>query len=178
MKFLLLLIGCSLSALTFAQTAPRSVRIQISYEKAGQHLEQAVETIEAINTIGAKSVVAYQAGHSISLLPGFQAKGGSVFTADIRPIVNASSEVSLQLKAYPNPFEESTTIEYYLPADGKVNLWVTDAQGKVVGELVKDEKQTAGVHKAQWQPHGISTGVYVPTIEANEQKAVSRLIKK
>lgn len=178
MKFLLILVGCSLSLLSFAQTTPRSIRIQISYEKAGQHLEQAVETIEAVNTIGTRSTVAYQAGHSVSLLPGFQAKSGSVFTADIRPIVNASAEVSLQLKAYPNPFQESTTIEYYLPADGKVNLWITDAQGKPVGQLVKDEKQTAGMHKAEWQPVGLNTGVYIPTIEVNEQKAVSRLIKK
>ena len=178
MRLLLVILGCSLSSLTFAQTTPRSVRIQISYEKAGQYLEQAVESIEAVNTIGRQSTVAYQAGHSVSLLPGFQTKEGSVFTANIKPIINASVEMSLQLKAYPNPFEQSTRIEYYLPADGKVNLWITDAQGKVVGQLVKDENQSAGMHKAEWQAHGLSTGVYIPTIELNEQKAVSRLIKK
>ena len=178
MRFLLTLIGCCLSLLTLAQKIPQSVRIQISYEKAGQHLEQAVETIEAVNTIGTRSAVTYQAGQSISLLPGFEAKNGSVFAADIKPVNNASMEVSLQLKAYPNPFEQSTMIDYYLPADGKVNLWITDAQGKVVGQLVKDENQSAGMHKAEWKPNALNAGVYIPIIESNNQKAVSRLIKK
>ncbi|AUD05067.1 hypothetical protein CWM47_26420 [Spirosoma pollinicola] len=177
MRLLLTLTGCCLSLLTFAQTTPQSLRIQLNYEKSGQYLEQAVETIEAVNTVGTTSTVAYQAGRSITMLPGFNAKSGSLFTADIKPVVSKTSEVSLQLKAYPNPFQQSTTIDYYLPADGSVTLLITDAQGKVISQLIQNESQSAGKHQIEWQPTAANAGVYIPIIESNKQKAVGRLVK-
>lgn len=160
-----------------AQTTPQSLRIQLSYEKPGHHLEIAVKTIEAVNTISKDNSVTYQAGNSVTLLPGFQARTGSVFAAIIRP-VSFEGEVALQLKAFPNPFEQSTTISYYLPNDGKVNLWVTDVQGKIIGQLVRDENQSAGQHSMEWSPASLSEGVYIPVLEANQKRAVSRIIKK
>lgn len=177
MRLLLTLIGCCLTLLGFAQDPRQSVRIQISYEKAGQYLEQAVETIDAVNIVGASATVDYEAGRSVTLLPGFEAKAGGVFTASIKP-VNFTNESALQLTAFPNPFEHTTTIDYYLPAEGKVNLWVMDAQGKVVGKLVQDENQAAGKHRVEWKPQAIGAGVYIPIVEANQQKATGRLIKK
>ncbi|MVM29557.1 T9SS type A sorting domain-containing protein [Spirosoma sp. HMF4905] len=177
MRLLLLFMGCCLALTSWAQTPQQHLRILISYEKAGQYLEQAVETIEAINTVGRSTTVEYKAGRSVVLSPGFEAKAGSTFTADIKP-VSIGNEVSLQLKAYPNPFEQSTIIDYYLPTGGKVNLWVTDAQGKIVGELVNNENQSAGPHKIEWAPRSLNAGVYIPIVESNNQKAVSRLIKK
>lgn len=178
MKLILTLAGCCLSLLTLAQTVPQSIRIQLSYEKGGQHLEQAVETIEAVNVIGKTSAVAYQAGHAITLLPGFQARQGSLFTADIKPVVNAAAEFALQLKAYPNPFDQSTMIDYYLPTDGKVTITVLDAQGKIVNQLTKDEHQLAGKHQIEWKPTSINAGIYMPVIESNQKRIIGRLIKK
>lgn len=175
--FLSTLAGCFFISLGLAQSPRQSLRIQISYEKAGQYLEQAVETIDAVNIVGATAMVDYEAGRSVTLLPGFEAKGGSIFTASIKPI-SFTNESVLQLTAFPNPFEHATTIDYYLPADGKVNLWVMDAQGKVVGQLVQDENQAAGKHRVEWKPQTIGAGVYIPIIEANQQKATGRLVKK
>ena len=59
-----------------------------------------------------------------------------------------------------------------------MNLWIIDAQGKVVGQLVKEENQSAGRHQIEWKPQNLDAGVYIPIIEANQQKATSRLIKK
>ena len=178
MRLLLTLTGCLITMLTVAQTAPKSVRIQISYEKAGHHLEQAVETIEAVNTIGAVSTVEYEAGRTVMLLPGFQAQHGSVFTASIKPVATNQEGLVLRLNAFPNPFEQSTTIDYFLPADGKVNVWITDSQGKIIAQLVNDENQSAGKHQLEWKPASVEAGIYIPIVEANQQKAISRLIKK
>ncbi len=178
MRLILILAGFCLSLSALAQAPNQSLRIQISYQKPGQYLEQAVETIEAVNTVGGLATVEYQAGRSVTLQPGFEVKAGSIFTASIKP-VDASGERPLQLAAFPNPFEQTTTIEYYLPADGTVNLWVTDAQGKVVGQLVQGENQPAGRHRVEWKAGAaISSGVYIPVVEANQQRAVSRLVKK
>ena len=170
-----ILTGAGSSAL--AQETPQSLRIQLSYEKPGRQLEMAVRTIEAVNTVGRGSFVTYQAGNSVTLMPGFQAKTGSVFAAVIQPVAT-EKEIALQLKAFPNPFERSTTITYYLPNDGKVNLWVTDVQGKIIGQLVKDENQSAGQHSLEWNPASLTDGVYIPILEANQKRAVSRIIKR
>jgi hypothetical protein len=160
-----------------AQAPKENLRILISYQGSGQYLEQALETIEAINTVGTGTTVDYNAGQSVALLPGFEAKAGSVFTAEIKP-VKSNNELSLQLRAFPNPFEKSIAIDYYLPADGKVNVWITDAQGKIVGQLVDNQIQSAGQHTIEWNPDSLKAGVYMPVVEANQQKAVSRIVKK
>lgn len=177
MKQILTLVGICLATRGFAQMPSKNLRIQISYERAGQYVQQAIETIEATNTVGSVSTVEYKAGRSIYLLPGFEAKSGSTFTANIKPI-QAENELSLKLTAYPNPFEQSTKIEYTLPANGKVNLWIIDAQGRKVGQLVNDEDQEAGTHQVEWKPSAIDAGTYIPIIESNELKATGRIIKK
>ena len=176
MRLILSLAACCLSLCGLAQAPKQSLRIQLSYQRPGQYLEQAIETIEAVNTVNRDAMVEYRAGRSVTLQPGFEAKPGSTFTAAIKPV--GGGEHPMQLAASPNPFEQTTTIEYYLPADGTVNLWVIDAQGKVVGQLVQGENQSAGHHKIDWKPTVVTSGVYMPILEANQQKAVSRLIKK
>lgn len=174
--FITLLGYCMLQSVE-AQIINPSLRIQISYQNPGQYLEQAIATIEAVNTVGRSATVEYRAGQSVTLQPGFEVKTGGTFTAHIAP-VNANGERPLQLAAFPNPFEQTTTIEYYLPANGTVNLWITDVQGKVVGQLVQGESQTAGRHRVDWKSGAAMSGVYMPVVEANRQKAVSRLVKK
>jgi len=179
MRLLLTMIGCCITLMSVGQAPQQSLRVQITYEKAGQYLEQAVATIEAVNRIGASAIVEYKAGRSVTLLPGFEARTGSNFTAVIKSVdIGKEGDNKLQLIAYPNPFEQSATIEYYLPIEGKVNLWITDTQGRVVGQLVQGENQAAGKHSLEWRPQSISAGIYIPMIEANQQKATSRLIKK
>ncbi len=177
MKIILTVTGVCLSLVSLAQGTQQTLRIQISYEKAGRYEEQAIETIEAVNIVGIGTTVDYKAGQSVALLPGFEARNGSVFTAEIKP-VTGKSELALQLKAFPNPFEESTTIHYTLPADGKVTVWVIDSQGKVVDQLLKGENQFAGEHQIEWKPNAIGVGIYSPIVEVNNQKVVGRLVKK
>ena len=167
-----------LSVLAWAQSPQQHLRIQVSYEGTGRHLEQAVATIEAVNVVQTSSTVAYQAGQSVTLLPGFEAKTGSSFEAIIKPVAGQEGEVALNVTASPNPFEQSTTIQYYLPANGKVNVWVVDAQGKIVDRLVNEVQQTAGVHKMEWQPTAAGSGMYMPMVEANGQRTNTRVVKK
>lgn len=179
MRLLLVLLGCCITLISVGQTPQQSLRVQISYEKAGHYLEQAVTAIDAANIVSASTIVEYRAGGSITLLPGFEARTGSTFSANIKPVyIGKEGDTRLQLAAFPNPFEHSTTIDYYLPADGKVNLWITDTQGKIVGQLLQDENQSAGHHNVEWKPQFISSGVYISILEANQQKAASRIVKK
>lgn len=178
-KLYILAVGLlGLASSAWAQTPQQHLRIQVSFEGNGRHLERAIETIEAVNVVHTASTVDYQAGQSVTLLPGFEAKTGSLFSASIKPISVKEGDIALKLSASPNPFEQSTTIQYYLPADGKVNVWVIDAQGKVVEHLVNEETQPAGVHKMEWKPAAAGSGVYIPMVEANGQRANTRVVKK
>ena len=176
--FLVGIVWCLLiSSVVQAQMPKQELRIKVTYQNPGQYLEQAIETIEAINIVDKATTVEYRAGQSVTLQPGFEAKAGSTFTANVKP-VSGSGERPLQLAAFPNPFEQTTTIEYYLPANGTVNVWITDAQGKVVGQLVQSENQTAGRHQIEWKAGTRTPGVYLPVVEMNQQKAIGRLVKK
>jgi hypothetical protein len=60
---------------------------------------------------------------------------------------------------YPNPFKESTNIDYILPADGKVTLNLFNQQGQLVKTLV-DNFETAGAHSVKFNADGLQSGVY------------------
>ena len=61
---------------------------------------------------------------------------------------------------YPNPFMETTTIEFKLPVDGQVNVEFLDLQGKLV-EAVSGY-YTAGEHTLEINLRGkVQTGVYL-----------------
>jgi hypothetical protein len=71
---------------------------------------------------------------------------------------------------FPNPFNPSTTIEYALPARGRVRLRVYDARGTIVRTLV-DGVENAGSRRATWDGRdesgaAVASGVYFCRIDA------------
>jgi hypothetical protein len=86
MRLLFLFVGCCLTWTCLAQQPQRTLRIQLGYENAEQHLEQAVETIIATSKIGKVANVEYRAGQSVTMLPGFDAQKGSVFLAQVKDV--------------------------------------------------------------------------------------------
>jgi len=62
-------------------------------------------------------------------------------------------------RAYPNPFNPVTTLQYALPEDSRVSLTIYNLQGRVVAELVNDMK-TAGYHSIIWNASNHASGMY------------------
>jgi hypothetical protein len=60
---------------------------------------------------------------------------------------------------YPNPFGESTTIEFYLPETTPVSLQVYDVNGRRVTSLL-NEQRAAGEHLVTWNAYGLPGGTY------------------
>ena len=86
------------------------------------------------------------------------------FTADIQiGTLNISDNAILQdfglSKNYPNPFNPTTTIDYYLDQSGRVTLNVYDINGKLIDNIA-DTYQISGKHSITWQPINISTVSY------------------
>lgn len=59
----------------------------------------------------------------------------------------------------PNPFNPSTTIEYYLPRSGNARLEVYNMSGQLVDVLV-DGYRAAGSHMAVWNTNRAASGTY------------------
>jgi hypothetical protein len=62
-------------------------------------------------------------------------------------------------KAYPNPFNPTTTVGFSLNSPAYVDVTVYDITGRVVENLVGEYK-SEGSHKVVWNASNMSSGVY------------------
>lgn len=76
---------------------------------------------------------------------------------------------------YPNPFNPLTKIDYSISADGKVSIIVYDVTGRVVANLV-DENKTAGYYSASFDASALSSGVYFYRISAPGFTQVKKML--
>ena len=61
---------------------------------------------------------------------------------------------------FPNPFNPSTLIVFYLPRNEYVTLKVYDITGRAIETLVEGEVPS-GEHRVQWSAEGLASGVYL-----------------
>lgn len=76
---------------------------------------------------------------------------------------------------YPNPFNPLTKIDYGIPVDGKVSLIVYDITGRVVAELVNENK-TAGYYSVEFNASRLASGVYFYKITSPEFTQVKKML--
>ena len=75
------------------------------------------------------------------------------------------------MPAYPNPFNPSTTINFTLSQDAKVDVVVYDILGRKVVSLIDGEFKNAGSYNVYWSGkndfgRALSSGVYLVTMRA------------
>ena len=82
--------------------------------------------------------------------------------------------------AYPNPFNPVTTIGYYLPNKGSVNITIYDMMGREI-KVLQSGIQTPGHSKVQWnatnnkgQP--VSAGVYLYQINIDGKMDTKKMV--
>lgn len=78
-------------------------------------------------------------------------------------------ETDILLKNYPNPFRDETNIEYTLPDDTKVSLYIYSLEGKQMAALVNNEIQTKGSHQVTFQSANLSGGIYLIVLQTDQQ---------
>ncbi|MGE5436437.1 MAG: T9SS type A sorting domain-containing protein, partial [Syntrophothermus sp.] len=81
---------------------------------------------------------------------------------------------------YPNPFNPTTTINYSLPLNEKVEVIVYDITGRKVAELVNNY-QNAGTYAVTWNGKNdagknVSSGMYLYSIKAGKFNQVKKMI--
>jgi len=97
-------------------------------------------------------------------------------------VANENSQVTVGMpteltlsKAYPNPFNPSTSMSVYVPADGVVSLSVYNVMGQEVATL-HSGNMTAGNHTVTWNASNMTTGMYFVRAESSNGVAVQKVM--
>ena len=76
---------------------------------------------------------------------------------------------------FPNPFNYSTTIPYFLPEEEHVQLVIIDVLGREVAVLI-DEVQLAGERSVEFNAEQLPGGVYFYRLQAGNYSETKRLL--
>lgn len=82
---------------------------------------------------------------------------------------------SSMVSIYPNPFNESLTIELSLPATAFIKVDIVDMSGRKVDELA-NEKMTNETRLLHWNAN-TPTGIYFLRVSINEEQRIYKLIR-
>ena len=77
--------------------------------------------------------------------------------------------------AYPNPFNPVTTLGYYLPEAGRVQIEVFNVMGQKVATLLNGTT-VAGYNTVTWNADGMASGIYICRMEAEGHVATQKLM--
>ncbi len=89
--------------------------------------------------------------------------------------VNEDSYFSHSLNVQPNPFTNSTTIQYELKQSEKVTLIIYDFLGKQVYQT--NQYQQQGNQQLQWNADGYVDGVYYYRLQVGDAIANGKMVK-
>ncbi len=97
---------------------------------------------------------------------------GGVWRRPLSEMISTSAvseaEISVsQIQSYPNPFSQSTTINFTTPENGAAEVSVVNILGTTVAKIFSGELQ-AGEHSFMWnKPTGLPDGMYECIIQMN-----------
>jgi len=76
---------------------------------------------------------------------------------------------------YPNPFSESTTINFSIENSGNIRITIWAATGRKVHEIA-DQFYEADNHSETWNASGYASGVYFCRLEFEDQSIVQKMV--
>jgi len=80
--------------------------------------------------------------------------------------INTDYETDIVLRNYPNPFNESSKIEFYLAEESQVKIELYNLLGEKI-QTITDKYYTKGKHEILLNSDRIKTGVYYCTVKLN-----------
>ncbi|MFI5145104.1 MAG: T9SS type A sorting domain-containing protein, partial [Ignavibacteria bacterium] len=137
-----------------------------------------VETYMLIQNTGGNSVQyvgKYKELKPASLKDGFRMIHDLLHHIKSQAKENAIPTVFKLSQNYPNPFNPTTKIDYQLPKSAKVVIKVYDILGKLVKELVNENKE-AGFYTVTFDGTNFASGVYFYRINAGDFNAVKKMV--
>jgi PKD repeat protein len=130
-----------------------------------QFIVQGTNNIPAQDNIRFKINVNYQGGNNFYI---------DRIRVGVSSSVNDLSKSDLAFRAYPNPFTETTTINYTLPESSRVNIKLYDIMGREVAELLNSNQQ-AGQQEltVNKNEYNLTKGVYIVKFNIDGASGIS-----
>ncbi len=75
----------------------------------------------------------------------------------------------------PNPFTNSTELQYFVAKSGSVAVKVFTMQGQEIATIL-NQSQQAGKYAVSWTPANVATGTYMVTLEVNGQRVATQKV--
>jgi hypothetical protein len=102
------------------------------------------------------------------------------FVGNLKPVsvISEKNDLPAEYKLYnnyPNPFNPSTTIEYSLPKESKVQIEIYDILGRKITTLI-NEYQKAGIHSTTFNAGSLSSGIYFYRLTAGNYMSTKKLL--
>lgn len=96
----------------------------------------------------------------------------------ISPMVGLSEGLpGTEITVSPNPFSDAVRIQMDLTAAAPIDLQVLDLEGRLVAQLVRDERQS-GRHAFQWRPdQGVTAGIYFLRVQVGDAVSYRKLLR-
>jgi hypothetical protein len=93
-----------------------------------------------------------------------------------KPSSGDNIEKTLQLNQnFPNPFNPSTIISFYIPNEAFTKITIYDMLGREIKTLVS-EYLNAGVHTVQFDGGNLSSGIYFYELNVNGVKNIKKMM--
>lgn len=119
----------------------------------------------------------YNNRHDVLAVPNFG--GNSVDFIEITTAVDDANNIlpadACILGNYPNPFNNSTTIEFSLAKAEEVQLNIFDILGRRV-ETIYSGFRESGTHKLVWNAKSLASGFYLCELKTSQEKNYLRMM--
>ena len=79
-------------------------------------------------------------------------------------------------EAFPNPFNESTTLRFRAMATGRAQLRVYNALGQLVTTLYDQEAQAGQAHEIAWAGKSLAEGLYTCRLQLGNRLYTQRVM--
>jgi len=153
---------------------------------------QAENAILSRGLVNQDTVVTFTATNDITLSSGFHASAGSSFTAMIdncsdntfvEPVATSRTTETTNLpltdkflKVAPNPFRNSTTIQYQLPnKTQEVSLFVYDMTGQIIQRPIQGAEQTKGFYSFDFHGDHLLAGMYYVALQIDGAVLIEKI---
>lgn len=98
------------------------------------------------------------------------------FTTSVESIESLTNEAEVgQLLNFPNPFKQSTEIQFELKQAAQTTLKIYNSVGQEVATLLNEKMQT-GLYKVTFESRNLPAGIYFSRLESAGQSAIGKMM--
>jgi len=114
------------------------------------------------------------AGECFYRLKQIDINGDYEYSDEIEVFVQAPTKFNLE-QNYPNPFNPSTKINYSIPTNANVKLFVSNILGENIALLV-DEFKEAGKYSVEFKAENLSSGIYFYQLQYGNESKIKKVL--